>query len=202
MESYVSPSCDISVFNCPFCGVYSHHTKLYLNNSSNVNSTPEGYFLMVCQNCNNIAILHDEKLIYPFCGEAPLANSNMPEDVKKDYEDARRILNTSPNSAVTCLISAIQKLCICLGGKSENINVDIAFLVKNVLPEKFRKAFDSIGVSGNNSVYPGQIYLHDDMETAGKMFVFINIICDNLITISKEIDKVYDEKVPEMSKKR
>ena len=92
---------------------------------------------------------------------------------------------------------AIQKLCVHLGEPGKNINTDIGNLVAKGLPTKMQKALDSVRVVGNNSVHPGVIDLKDNIETARKLFAFVNIISDVMITQPNEIDKFYDETVPE-----
>jgi hypothetical protein len=52
-------------------------------------------------------------------------------------------------------------------------------------------------VIGNNAVHPGQIDLTDDIDTARKLFVFVNIITDNQISQPKLIGDFYTEKVPD-----
>jgi hypothetical protein len=106
-------------------------------------------------------------------------------------------MNLSPRGAAALLRLAIQKLCKHLGGTGENINSDIANLVKNGLPAKLQQALDSVRVIGNNAVHPGQIDLKDDVDTAHKLFAFINIICDNQITQPKQISEFYEEKIPD-----
>jgi hypothetical protein len=140
-------------------------------------------------------------MIYPFSGNAPLPNSDLPSEVKDDYEEAKNIVSLSPRGSVAILRLAIQKLCKHLGESGENINNDIGNLVKKGLSPKLQKALDSVRVIGNNAVHPGQIDLKDDIDTAIKLFNFVNIICDSMITQPKKIDEFYDTKIPENSKK-
>ena len=106
-------------------------------------------------------------------------------------------MTTSPRGAAALLRLAIQKLCKYLGESGENINIDIKELVKKGLPQKLQQALDSLRVIGNNAVHPGQIDIKDDIDTAHKLFVFINVICDNQITQPKTIDEFYKTKIPE-----
>ena len=46
-------------------------------------------------------------------------------------------------------------------------------------------------------MHPGQLDLRDDIDTANKLFVFINVIVDNQISQPKIIDQFYNSKVPE-----
>ncbi|MFD2538446.1 DUF4145 domain-containing protein [Sphingobacterium chuzhouense] len=139
-------------------------------------------------------------MIYPFSGVAPLPNMDMPEDIIEDFQEARNIVELSPRGAVALLRLIIQKLCIHLGEKGDNINSDISNLVKKGLPEKMQKALDSVRVVGNNAVHPGKIDLKDDRETAYKLFHFVNIIAELLISQPKQIDEFYNFKIPEKSR--
>lgn len=54
-------------------------------------------------------------MIYPGVSSAPLAAADMPEDVKRDFNEAREVVGKSPRSAAALLRLSIQKLCIYLG---------------------------------------------------------------------------------------
>jgi hypothetical protein len=200
---YTPPEFERKSFNCPFCDVFAKQvwTNMQLSNKE------EGYLsgvndpkICVCFHCGGMSVWKEKRLVYPNTGTSPLANNDMPEDVKFDYEEARTIVNLSPRGAVALLRLAIQKLCVHLGGKGKDINSDIGFLVKNGLPVKLQKALDSVRVVGNNAVHPGVIDLKDDIQTANKLFAFINIICDNQISQHNLISKFYDEILPEGAK--
>ena len=200
---YTLPEYEKTSFNCPVCGAFSHQiwTNMQLRNDG------ESYIagvsdpkIAVCTHCGGMSVWKQTKLIYPNTGTTPLSNVDMPDDVKADYEEARTILNLSPRGAAALLRLAIQKLCIHLGGKGKDINSDIGLLVKNGLPEKLQRALDSFRVVGNNAVHPGQLDLKDDIETAHKLFVFVNIICDNQISQHTLISQFYNEVLPEGAK--
>jgi len=136
-------------------------------------------------------------MIYPLVGTVPDPNEDLPVDVKEDYIEARNIVNLSPRGAAALLRLAVQKLCIHLGEKGKNINEDIKSLVQKGLPETMQQALDSVRVIGNNAVHPGQIDLKDNLDTAYKIFGFINIICEMLISQPKKIKEFYEMKIPE-----
>ena len=83
-----------------------------------------------------------------------------------------------------------------LGEPGDNINTDIASLVKKSLPFKLQQALDSVRVVGNNAVHPGQLDLTDTPELATKLFTFLNIIVDNRITQDRMIDQFYTGTIP------
>ena len=202
MIPYKQPTFGATAFNCPFCGAYSnqHWFDVGLCSAGGTHQIQGNYSIVNCIHCKGKTLWVDKKLVYPITGGAPLPNSDMPDDVKQDYEEARSIVSISPRGAAALLRLSIQKLCKHLGEKGDNINDDISSLVKKGLPQKLQQALDSVRVVGNNAVHPGQIDLKDDVEIANKLFVFINIICDNQITQPKSIDEFYTSKIPESQK--
>ena len=201
--NYRPPEYNNDSFNCPFCDAFANQiwTSMRLSNPfQNYSVSVEDPKICVCFRCGGMSVWKSQKMVYPITGTSPLPNPDMPQDVKDDYEEARTIVNISTRGAAALLRLAIQKLCIHLGGKGKDLNSDIGLLVKNGLPEKLQKALDNVRVVGNNAVHPGQLDLKDDIETANKLFVFINIICDNQITQHNTISKFYDDVLPDSSK--
>jgi hypothetical protein len=139
-------------------------------------------------------------MIFPSSGSAPLPNPDLPEDITKDYEEARTILTSSPRGAAALLRLSIQKLCKHLGEKGENINEDIKNLVAKGLNPKIQKSLDIVRVIGNDAVHPGKIDLSDDVDTATKLFILVNLITEVMITQPKEVDNLFDS-LPEDKKK-
>lgn len=135
-------------------------------------------------------------MIHPTGGAAPLPSPDMPDEVKQDYEEARSILSISPRAAAALLRLAVQRLCKHLGQPGENINADIAALVRQGLPVQLQKALDSLRVAGNNAVHPGQLDIYDNADVATRLFGLLNIIVDNQITQPKAIDELYSVTVP------
>lgn len=198
-----NPEFKKTAFNCPNCGAYSKQVWFQMakgnerqQSGPSYNGLVPPFFLALCDHCNNHSIWETSKMIYPYSGTAPLPNPDLPEDIKNDYNEARNILELSPRGSVALLRLAIQKLCKHLGETGKNINDDIGSLVKKGLPTKMQKALDSVRVVGNNAVHPGVLDLKDDTGIARKLFAFVNIITDVMITQPNEIDKFYDETVP------
>jgi len=189
-------------FNCPQCGAYSNQEWTYAgkhkrqhNTAVHIGYIPQLYFAQ-CAHCNEYSIWHNEAMIYPFGGAAPLPNPDMPDDVKQDYEEARSILSISPRGAAALLRLAVQRLCKHLGEPGENINNDIKSLVQKGLPVQLQRALDSLRVAGNNAVHPGQLDLYDNADIATRLFGLLNVIVDNQITQPKAISELYDVTVP------
>ncbi|MBI5324225.1 MAG: DUF4145 domain-containing protein [Ignavibacteriae bacterium] len=198
---YTPPSYKSKAFNCPLCGAYADQiwfNAMYQDTGRNLFTNY--IFLVYCRHCQKFSIWIDEKMVYPTSGNAPLPNPDMPEDIRNDFIEARYIVSMSPRGATALLRLAIQKLCKHLGEKGKDLNEDIGNLVQKGLPVKLQKALDNVRVIGNNAVHPGQLDLTDDIDTANQLFVFVNLICDSLISQPKQIDEFYLEKIPVTAK--
>lgn len=145
-----------------------------------------------CFNCDKVSIWIREKLIYPVVSNVLPANVDMPDDVRRDYEEAGTILNLSPRGAAALLRLAIQKLCKELGQPGENINADIKALVAAGLDKRVQQALDAVRVIGNSAVHPGKIDIRDDRATAESLFKLLNLIVDKTISEPKHVQEVYD----------
>ena len=122
-----------------------------------------------------------KKLIYPETLSIEPANGDTPDDIKRDYDEARSIAQKSPRGAAALLRLCIQKLCADLAKTKKDLNNDIAFLVKDGLSPNIQQALDVLRVIGNHAVHPGQIDLKDDVETAQQLFTFFNLIVTQMI---------------------
>ena len=71
------------------------------------------------ESCSFVTVLFESpgmiwrksNMVYPDRGTAPSPNREMPEEVKKDYEEAATIVSRSPRGAAALLRLAIKKLC-------------------------------------------------------------------------------------------
>jgi len=213
MTKHIAPALDLTSFHCPHCGVLSGQTWSKDINCNFLYYPPQGgsawhsykldnFSIAKCANCNIFSIWTIDKMIYPLTGNVEMANPDLPEDIKNDYNEAKNIVNISPRGASALLRLGVQKLCIHLGEKGTNINDDIKSLVKKGLPQTMQQALDSVRVIGNNAVHPGTIDLNDNIEIAYALFGFINIICEMLISQPKKVDEYYKKHIPEGIRKK
>lgn len=150
-------------------------------------------FLSRCYSCGRLSVWVSTKIVYPTivsAGTPP--NDDLPAEVKADYNEARAIVDLSPRGAAALLRLCIQKLCKHLGEPGENLNDDIAGLVKKGLARRVQQALDIVRVIGNESVHPGQIDLRDDPATASRLFELVNLIAEKMITEPKHIDAMFN----------
>ena len=143
-----------------------------------------------CQHCGEVTLWIFNKMYYPDNGNAQFPNPEMPDSVKKLYEEAASIHSKSPRGAAALLRLAIQVLCKELGETGENINIDIAKLVEKGLPQIVQQSLDIVRVTGNDAVHPGQIDT-DDRETVGQLFSLVNIIIEYMIAMPKKVSGIY-----------
>ena len=155
----------------------------------------------VCQNCNEISIWVDEKMVYPKARLTPLPNEDLPDDIKADYEEASAIMQDSPRGACALLRLALQKLMIHLG-EDKNLDRAIKDLMEDEkVDEDVRKALDSVRVIGNSAIHPNELDIKDKPEIALKLFKLINYIAREVITTKKEIREFYEKEIPESAKR-
>jgi len=214
LETYVPPSINKTGFNCPYCRAFAHQLW-YRTSASEIDrhGLPEireqplsvdqghGYtiysvrnlHLSQCLRCERFAVWCFDQMTYPRRDEteAPPANPDLPNHIRKIYDEAASILSLSPRGAAGLLRLAIQVLCKELGQPGKNINADIKALVAEGLDPKVQKALDSIRVFGNNAVHPGEVDISDDPATAGKLFLVLNIIGVEMFSKPKLIDEIY-----------
>lgn len=154
-------------------------------------------FISKCFSCKKLAVWQNRSLMYPKFSDVPAANPDIPEEIRRDYEEAGHVLKHSPRSAAALLRLVIQKLCKTLGESGNNLNSDIGSLVKKGLDSKVQKALDVVRVIGNNAVHPGTIDIRDDTETARILFDLVNIIVDKTISEKRKIEEIYSVLSPD-----
>jgi Domain of unknown function (DUF4145) len=149
--------------------------------------------LSQCYSCGKWALWLHDKLLYPAPRLHVECNTDIPDEIRADFDEAREIFFLSPRGAAALLRLAVQKLCAVLGEPGKNINDDIASLVKKGLSVQVQQALDIVRVIGNDAVHPGQIDLNDDSATAESLFELLNIIIEETISEPKRLQAMYDK---------
>ncbi|WP_440767487.1 DUF4145 domain-containing protein [Natronorubrum sp. DTA7] len=199
-SDYTPPEFGESKFNCPHCGTYAHHSwdRMAFNNYTT------SFFMSKCVSCDDNTIWKKSQnptMYYPKSSSAPLPHNQMPKDVRRDYVEAREIVNDSPRAAAALLRLAIQRLLENhLETPGDGIFHDIGYLVEeNEIHPTVRKMLDAVRITGNNSVHPGEMNMDDDSETAIALFKLINYIVDGTIGREKEVEEFWNT-LPEEEK--
>lgn len=212
-EKYYPPKHATGQFHCPHCGVYAKQFWAHIeakhiwgntfvsDSTSTFNETLDrNWTISRCEHCDGKMIWLDGIILYPKNNVASLPNNDLSDEIKKDYLEAGQIFGESPRSSAALLRLALQKLCKQLGEKGKDINDDIGEMVKKGLNPLVQKSLDSLRITGNNAVHPGEINLEEEPEKVLKLFELINFIAEKMITEPKEIGVFY-ENLPESSKK-
>lgn len=206
-----------SNIDCPHCyraiALTSNSYFLIESNDNNPNRIPYEHRVQGerCLECGKLIVIlitnYDEEvpnkkreIIFPRTSTAPLPHSDMPEDVKVDYIEARAVFDDSPRAAAALLRLALQRLMPHLGEKGKNINDDIASLVKKGLSVDIQQMLDTMRVIGNEAVHPGELNFNDNKEIATALFKLLNMIIERMISEPKKIQAIY-ESLPESKKK-
>lgn len=197
---FTPPEYKNTSFNCPFCSAFS--AQIWLEVKPKFTNTVDLSLsdICFCSHCRKYSIWYAKKMIYPDFSATEPSNDDLIGELKTDYDEAASILQKSPRGAAALLRLVIQKLCIQLGEKG-SIDEMIGELAKKGLPSSVQKALDTVRVVGNEAVHPGQLDLKDDVETASKLFRLVNFIVEKMISEPKEIQSLFEEKVPEKKKK-
>ena len=218
-EKYIPTEYKKKAFHCPHCEVYAKQIWYQISRYDLETFKKEAqYFLRhngvnyienfliemcrdfhvknslvsFCSHCENHSIWINQKMVYPHLSTAPLPNIEMPEFIKELYNEARAISNQSPRGACALLRLAIQFLIKELGEGKNNLNQAIGNLVEKGLPEKIKKALDTVRVIGNNAVHPGVINIKDNPEIANSLFELVNFISEKMITEDKKVNSIYN----------
>ena len=156
--------------------------------------------LSSCYNCEKIAVWVSDRLLFPETKAGVQPNPDLPQEIIRDFEEAREIVDASPRGAAALLRLCIQKLCIHLGEAGKKIDADIASLVKKGLDPLVQQSLDIVRVIGNEAVHPGELDLKDDRDSAIRLFDLVNAIADQMISHPKKVREMY-AKLPENKRK-
>lgn len=202
---YFAPAIGKTSYHCPQCNVYSQQRYAHLTTRNNVSQPTVitnldqfgqhisyDWIVTRCDHCSKLSFWHEEQLVFPEKTIAPPPNNDLSESIKTDYLEAAAVYGKSPRAAAALLRLALQKLCKDLGQDGKNINDDIKNLVASGLNPLVQKALDSLRITGNNAVHPGEINLSEMPGRVVKLFELINFIADKMITEPKEITSFYE----------
>jgi len=187
-ESFLAPR---QAFVCSTCSVYAHQLwadLLYWEKGTDNPLEMPHWESARCAHCGHFSLWFRMRQIYPATGSAPVANPDMPDDIRNDYDEARSIASASPLGAAALLRLCIQKLCRELGQPGKDLNRDIGALVSAGLDERVQKGLDVVRVVGNNAVHPGELDIRDRPEVVSLLFTLVNEIVDELISRPKRLE--------------
>lgn len=200
---------------CPHCGAYTQqnflnklngryhytltsksHPISYSHHETNKTDIDNITMLQCCV-CRNFIIFKDEEQIYPIKANIEDPNPDMPEDIKKDYYEARNIFNLSVRGSCALLRLALDKLLINLEITDKNLFDKINTYCNKFKPdETMKQALHAIRIVGNESVHPGTFNVEDNKDIALLLFDILNDIVQEHITKKKKREQMF-KKLPE-----
>ena len=135
-------------------------------------------------------------MLLPDVSGYPSANDDMPGGVKKIYGEAAAVANKSPRAAAALLRLALQELCKSQGCSEGSLIEQIKCLeTKKGLPARVVKAMDALRLTGNDAVHPDKVGIDiaKTPDIVPKLFRFINLITEKVISEPKRLDKDLEE---------
>ena len=194
--------------HCPHCNVIAYHNfekvLTYFSGShigtrqSALKFENQDVFLSTCIHCKKPAIWVLGKLVFPSTAVHPVANEDMPDNVKEVFNEAGAIVSHSPRAACALLRLALEMLLKHLGG-SGNINRAIENLDKKGLDPGTREAMHVLRVIGNQAIHAGTIRVDEDSDTE-VLFELLNDIVLELITLPRKRAELFNS-LPESDRK-
>ncbi|WP_233145280.1 DUF4145 domain-containing protein [Wohlfahrtiimonas populi] len=190
---------------CPACNtnipINTSHAKIILRYPKTNTENDESFITLSCYHCDQLSIWDCREapdvfhVVYPSAITAEPAHPDMPEEIKVDFEEARKIAKDSPRGAAALLRLCLQNLLIHIGSPGKTIDKDISFLVKeDILPRHLQQACDTLRVLGNNAVHPDKIGLNlqDNKDIVHALFKLVNLLIQEKISNQKEIESLYN----------
>lgn len=110
------------------------------DNKQYMNAALTNLTISVCDECNEAAIWHRDRLMHPATYTCHPAHEDMPDHIVTDYNEARAIIDFSARGAAALARLCIEKLCSHLLKKDVgSIDKAIGQLVKDGLDERIQK---------------------------------------------------------------
>ena len=160
------------------------------------------YFLAECFNCKELSFWVDEKMVYPSVLTSPPPHEDMPENVKKTYEEARQVQPYSARASAALLRVSLEQLTIHLGETKGSLYKRIENLKKKGLPSQVIKSLDIVRIYANDGgAHAGVIDLEskDNEDILHRLFMLVNFIVEKTIADNKEIEEL-TARLPEAKK--
>jgi hypothetical protein len=194
-------------FQCPVCRAGSICDICYMGIAAIGIQYATQTYMLICRACGQGSVWkqfdrqdnfrYKLRLVDPIVPDAPAPFKDMPADVAKDYEEARLVSSYSPRAASALLRLSLQKLCVHLGEPGKNIDTDIRALArKPEFGERLIRAADTLRITGNNALHPGEMDEADIGKSCKGLFDLVNLIVHAGITQPKAWDAMY-EALPE-----
>ncbi len=162
--------------------------------SHNVDTKIDDLALASCSACKGRSLWFEQQLVYPKAERAEVVPTDLPNEMKKDFEEAAGVAPISPRAAAALLRMIVEELCKKQSGKTKFEDA-IAELERRGLPPQIGTAMDVVRWNGNEALHAGRLYGNDDAATVALLFRLVTTIVAWAITDRRELQELY-EKIP------
>jgi len=131
------------------------------------------------------------RLVYPV-GIGPVANDDLPPDIRVDYDEARSIAAQSPRAAAALLRLAIDKLTARLAPEHADKRLfdRIGAMVGAGLGPSAQLMLDYVRLVGNGAVHE-RVDIPATPEQVAILFGLLNDLCDQLLTRPRKLAELW-----------
>ena len=135
--------------------------------------------IATCISCGKPVLFVNGELVWPELPSIP-PSEYMPDDVRAAYMEAQAVISRSPRCACAMLRLALERLCVHLEGKGNNLRAKVLSLK---LSPEVEKLCDACRLVGNDAVHEGILFVDDTdtYEVARTLSMFINWITERTI---------------------
>jgi hypothetical protein len=198
---------DEIILICSHCGNKAPHVMKTQISSREVvfdmNSEPLGeienyFYLTECKTCNGICLYSDweasdnpgdlqkASLLYP----APRAlGEAIPKEIRKSYEEARKVEKISPNAFAVLIRRSLELLCKDQKAKGNNLKEQIADLsAKGIIPTTLVEMAETLRFIGNIGAH--KIEVDIDLEETSAIDDFLVAMLEYVYVAPNKIKKL------------
>jgi len=156
------------IVDCPHCGnrtgvtVVARHTdceKVFDKKGEFIDTFQMFYYLTECQTCSRVSLLgtwevdddpsdlSKAQLLYPATKKF---SKSVPEEIRGTYNEAKKVINISPDAFSVLIRKALEYLCHNQGEKEYNLKKMLDKLVeKRIIPRNLAQMTEAIRLIGN-----------------------------------------------------
>ncbi|WAC65762.1 DUF4145 domain-containing protein [Agrococcus sp. SL85] len=196
-------------FYCPHCGVLAQQsdsrlvkegtgTVLTSRSRRDPRSIAQWSFSR-CGVCENIAVWHDNQMIYPTASTLPGPHEDMPPEALQLYSEAAAVFPHSRRAAAALARGALERLLRHAGVEGRDLS-ELIVNTESEVPWALFQLLTSLRVLGNSTLHDEQgapelvaVYLdEDDAEIAETIITVVNEACEALIAVPKRAERIYN----------
>lgn len=187
----IAPKHKASAFTCLHCGECAAQTwgKPCLTDEQGETHTPlEGWEMTCCATCRGVTLWREGKMVMPTPLLGPPPNPDMPEEIRRVYNQARSVAAVSPQAACALLRAIIGWLAVPANPeqRSSHITRRVARLkAEEAIPASVHKELRRLRVVGPGAGVPGAFIKGDDATTAEQLLEVTALFADWILTTQK-----------------